>query len=112
MSTKVLLTLDNPSDYLKNDVEFFNEMPYGILLLEKRVGEKYTIEPKPEDIVRKEKNKTISPYDRVPHTHYSYEQSCIIYDTKEDLENNKGVYWDFIPDYADEMLDEYTAKLI
>lgn len=112
MSTKVLLTLDNPSDYLKNDVEIFNEMPYGILLLEKRVSEKYTIEPRPDILKIKEENKTISPYDRVPHTHYSYEQSCIIYDTKEDLKNNKGVYWDLIPDYVDEMLDEYTAKLI
>lgn len=109
MSTKVLLTLDNPSKVAK---KYLDELYYGVLLLDRRVTEKYTIEPDTKEIEEKEKKKTISPYDRVPHTHYSYEQSCIVYNTKEDLENNQGIYQDFLPDLFDDFMYEYTAKLI
>ena len=105
----VLLTLDNPSEILK---KYLDEVPYAIRLLEKRMTQSYTIEPRPEEINRKEENKTVSPYDRVPHTHHQYEQSCIVYSTKEDLLDDNGMYQDCLPEEVEGNLYEYTAKLV
>ena len=105
----VLLTLENPS---KIFARYINEVPYAILLLEKRMSESYTTMPKDSEIKRKEANKTISEYDRVPHTHHLYDQSCILYMTKEDLESNTGMYQDFLPEEVEGNLYEYTARLI
>ena len=111
---RVLLTLENPSGFFIQSFKEsgMDEPPYAVLLLEQRISETYTIEPRPEDIRIKEANKTISGYDRVPHTHYSYEQACIVYDTEKDLKENKGVYWNFIPDGLEEDFYEYTARLV
>ena len=110
----ILLTLEKPSDCLIKSYEEagLDKPPYAILLLEKRLTESYTINTREDEIKRKEDNGTISAYDRVPHTHYSYEHSCIIYYNEEELKENRGTYWDFIPDGLEEDFYEYTAKLI
>ena len=108
----VLLTLKKPSDFFIKSFEGLGNPPYAILLIESRMIESYTIEPIEKDIKRKEADKTISPYDRTAHTHYSYETSCIVYNTKDDLTNKCGTYLEFIPDELTDELYEYSAEII
>ena len=111
---RVLLTLENPSKSFIDDTfrMFGTTPPYAVLLLDRYVTEKYTIEPRIDDIDQKIQSKTISSYDRVPHTHYSYDQACIIYFTKEDYENGNGTYWEFMPEEIADDMYEYKAQLI
>jgi hypothetical protein len=110
----VLLTLEKPSKLFIDDFKEYigGPPPYAIILLESKLKETYTIEPCPKEIAMKEANKTVSKHDRVPKTHYTYNRSCIIFQTEDDYKNDAGVYWEFIPDYLEDDLYEYNAKLL
>lgn len=89
---RVLLVADNFSEIME---KFKDEMPYAILL----IG---------EPIVWRQRAYTADGHCSI----VDRTQPSIHYATKEDLENNKGTYWDAMPDDIDEYYYEYTAKIV
>ena len=104
---RVLLTLDSPSEIAKK-----YDFPYAILLIQNDVINTYTIPVEMEYGYKQMKEKDKSPFDRVPKTQYTYAQSCIVYWNKSDLTKNKGVYQEYLPEFAEDNLFEYTAQII
>jgi hypothetical protein len=89
-----------------------DEMFYAIALVGQPVlSKKYTI-PFEESHRSKTDTSKLSPADRVPHTHYEYNQACVLYGTKEDYEKGEGVWQPYLPDILEEMPWEYIAKII
>ena len=74
--------------------------PYAILL----VGPPITWRTRKHKAHDLENNPIVEIHDR--------EQPCIIYLTKDDLDNQNGIYQEFIPEEAEEYLYLYTAKMI
>ena len=97
---RVLLVADNFSEITR---QYESELHYAILL----IGEPVVY--KQRQILTIVKNTDGS---QEQHSFVDREQPCIVYSRKEDLEANKGTYWEDIPEFEKEVLYEYTATII
>lgn len=95
---RVLLVGDNISGISK---EYYDQYCHYAILL---IGEPTAWRKHQYIMVESEKKEPCTIIDR--------SQPCIVYATKEDLEKNEGVYWPDIPEQEQEILYEYTAKII
>lgn len=95
---RVLLLADNLSDITKKYLS--DELHYAILL----IGDPVVWRQRQWKVVESENEEPCGIVDRA--------QPCIVYSTLEDYENNIGTYWPDIPDNEQEVLYEYTAKIV
>lgn len=94
---RVLLVADD----LSSIIEIYKEeLHYAILL----IGDPVVWRQRQYKVVEADGQEPCSIVDRA--------QPCIVYGSLEDYENNIGVYWEDIPYFEKECLEEYTAKIV
>jgi len=99
---RVLLIGNNISEHTK---EYFNEYcPYAILLVGERSIYKSFVSEKNYDGGQEPLAGEC--------TIFRSSQNCITYNTEEDFKNGNGTFNSDIPDEVDQIIYEYTAKVI